>query len=120
MEGTKDRVLSSHQKRGVGASELTPWLWCGLALAAMVILNTGVGSVSIRPLTVLRILLGQWEALGIDPTWPSRFETIVLDIRMPNTVLIALTGMALAGSGAAYQGLFTGASVTGRSPGSPR
>jgi iron complex transport system permease protein len=34
------------------------------------------------------------------------FRTILLDIRLPRTVLIALVGAALAGSGATYQGLF--------------
>jgi iron complex transport system permease protein len=34
------------------------------------------------------------------------FRTILLDIRLPRTALIALVGAALAGSGAAYQGLF--------------
>jgi len=33
-------------------------------------------------------------------------STIVLDIRLPHAVLIVLTGAALAGSGAGYQGLF--------------
>jgi len=33
-------------------------------------------------------------------------RTILLDIRLPRTVLIALVGAALAGSGATYQGLF--------------
>ena len=34
------------------------------------------------------------------------FRTILWNIRLPRTVLIALVGAALAGSGAAYQGLF--------------
>jgi iron complex transport system permease protein len=34
------------------------------------------------------------------------FDTILYQIRLPQTALIALTGMALGGSGAAYQGLF--------------
>jgi iron complex transport system permease protein len=34
------------------------------------------------------------------------FRTILWDIRLPRTILIALVGAALAGSGAAYQGLF--------------
>jgi iron complex transport system permease protein len=34
------------------------------------------------------------------------FRTILWDIRLPRTILIALVGAALAGSGATYQGLF--------------
>ena len=38
--------------------------------------------------------------------WPETLDVIVFQIRLPHTVLIGLTGAALAGSGAAYQGLF--------------
>ena len=34
------------------------------------------------------------------------FATILFTLRLPRTVLVAVTGAALAGSGAAYQGLF--------------
>ena len=34
------------------------------------------------------------------------FATILFDLRLPRTLLVALTGAALSGSGAAYQGLF--------------
>lgn len=37
---------------------------------------------------------------------PETFSTILFEVRLPHTMLIALTGAALAGSGAAYQGLF--------------
>ncbi len=106
MDGSTPRIPSSDTPSGARAIALAPLLWCSLALVGMVIMNTAVGTVPIKPVTVIQILLRQWDILGLDPTWPVRFETIVLDIRMPNTVLIALTGMALAGSGAAYQGLF--------------
>lgn len=38
--------------------------------------------------------------------WPESFSAIVFQIRLPHTVLIALTGAALAGSGAVFQGVF--------------
>ena len=34
------------------------------------------------------------------------FTTILFDLRLPRTILVAITGSALAASGAAYQGLF--------------
>jgi iron complex transport system permease protein len=46
-----------------------------------------------------------WQAL-IGITGSETFRTILWNIRMPRTALIALSGAALAGSGAAYQGLF--------------
>jgi iron complex transport system permease protein len=38
--------------------------------------------------------------------WPQAFEVIVFRIRLPHTILVSLTGAALAGSGASYQALF--------------
>ncbi|MBK8822283.1 MAG: iron chelate uptake ABC transporter family permease subunit [Anaerolineales bacterium] len=46
-----------------------------------------------------------WRALT-GSTTSETFRTILWDIRLPRTVLIALVGAALSGSGAAYQGLF--------------
>jgi iron complex transport system permease protein len=44
--------------------------------------------------------------VGLPQDWPQTFETILFQIRLPHTLLMALVGMGLAGSGAAYQGLF--------------
>jgi iron complex transport system permease protein len=88
------------------ANALAPWLWTGGALVAMFILSAAVGPVSISPGVILKIILGRLPILSIETDWPATFETILYQIRFPNTILIALTGMALSGSGAAYQGLF--------------
>jgi iron complex transport system permease protein len=85
---------------------LAPWLWAFAALGVMLVLSTAVGPVPIPPLTVARMILGRLPLLDIEPDWPAKFETILFQIRLPQTVLIALTGMALGGSGASYQGLF--------------
>jgi iron complex transport system permease protein len=81
-------------------------LWTGGALAVLLVLSGAVGPVTIPPRTVLRLLL---ESLGvlsgpaeISPT----FRTILFEIRLPHTALMALAGLALGSSGAAYQGLF--------------
>jgi iron complex transport system permease protein len=50
-----------------------------------------------------------WSGLRLragTPSWPDEFRTILLDIRLPHTALMALAGMALGGSGASFQGLF--------------
>jgi iron complex transport system permease protein len=69
-----------------------------LALVVAALFSLAFGSVWIPLPQVLGILLGQ----GGQAT----FHTILLDIRLPRTILVLLTGMALAGSGATYQGLF--------------
>src|SRR5512146_2902561 len=75
-----------------------PFLITLLALAVMLILSLAIGSVFIPPAELWRVISGAASS--------DTFRTILLDIRLPRTVLIALVGAALAGSGAAYQGLF--------------
>jgi iron complex transport system permease protein len=87
-------------------AHLLPYLWTTLALSAALLLSAAIGAVAIPPLDTLRILLSQLPFLHIAPTWPNMYATILFDIRLPRTILIALTGAALSGSGAAYQGLF--------------
>ena len=88
------------------ARDLAPWLWTGGALLLLVVLNAGVGPVSIEPGTVVRLLISRVPGLSLVGDWPASFETILFDIRLPHTALMLLAGMALGGSGAAYQGLF--------------
>ncbi|MBE0698399.1 MAG: iron chelate uptake ABC transporter family permease subunit, partial [Anaerolineaceae bacterium] len=76
-----------------------------LLLALALLLSVAVGSVFIPPATLLDLfrsrLFGSDLADGLKP-----FATILFSLRLPRTALIAVTGAALAGSGAAYQGLF--------------
>ena len=84
---------------------IRPYFYTLSFLCVTVVLSIAIGSVFI-PLTDLgRILLG-W--LNREPfTEPLKtFAFILTDIRLPRTALILLTGAALGGSGAAYQGLF--------------
>jgi iron complex transport system permease protein len=75
-----------------------PFLITLLALVLMLLLSMAIGSVFIPPAELWRVVTG---AAANDI-----FRTILLEIRLPRTALIALVGAALAGSGAAYQGLF--------------
>jgi len=84
----------------------SPYLWCGLALALALVFSIGLGAVSIPASEVIRILLSRLPFLQLTRNWVETSETILFSIRLPHTALIALTGAALAGSGAAYQGLF--------------
>jgi iron complex transport system permease protein len=86
--------------------DLAPWLWTGGALLLMLIISGAVGSVTIPPLTVVKVVAARLTFLKVVADWPTTYETILYDIRLPHTILIALAGMALGGSGAAYQGLF--------------
>jgi len=74
----------------------------------MVVTSIAVGPVYISPLTLLRILIGGFANQHdlVDGLTTASAYTIIYDIRLPHAILTALTGAALAGSGAAYQGLF--------------
>ncbi len=75
-----------------------PILANSLVLVLALIFSVAVGSVFIPPQEVLQTLLGN--------PLSNTTATILYSIRLPHTFLIALTGAALASSGAAYQGLF--------------
>lgn len=76
-----------------------------IVLAVAVVLSLAVGSVFLSPALL-------WDALRSrlgSPDFSPEVRTaavILLDLRLPRTILVALTGAALSGSGAAYQGLF--------------
>ena len=75
-----------------------PFIITLLALAIMLILSLAIGSVFIPPAELWRVISGSASN--------DTFRTILWNIRLPRTALIALVGAALAGSGATYQGLF--------------
>ncbi len=83
-----------------------PFLLNLILLLIAFIFSIALGAVFIRPEMILRILAAQIPGINITPDWPNSFSAIILAIRLPRTVLVALTGAALASSGAAYQGLF--------------
>jgi iron complex transport system permease protein len=80
---------------------LRPYLLNILFLLFAMLLSLVIGSVFIPPESLWQVLLGK---TSVDPY--KTFAFIIWNIRLPRTALIALTGAALGGSGAAYQGLF--------------
>lgn len=83
-----------------------PFLFNFLLFLISLVLSVAVGAVFIPPATLARILVSGLSGLAITPDWPETFTAIVFKIRLPHTALVVLTGAGLAGSGAAYQGLF--------------
>ena len=77
-----------------------------LALGAVVLFATTIGSVQIPFSAIWQVLLSQLPLVDMAPTWPSTTETIILDIRLPRVILSGLVGAALSIAGATYQGLF--------------
>jgi iron complex transport system permease protein len=83
-----------------------PYLLNGVLLILAILLSVAVGSVFIPAEALIGLLLGKLPGIQISADWPEAFSVILFRIRLPHTALVTLTGAALAGSGAAYQGLF--------------
>jgi iron complex transport system permease protein len=83
-----------------------PFLLNGVLLVLALLLSIAVGSVFIPLEALAGLLLGRLPGIQISADWPEAFSVILFRIRLPHTALVTLTGAALAGSGAAYQGLF--------------
>jgi iron complex transport system permease protein len=75
----------------------TPFLSTIVLLFAALLLSLAIGSVFISPQEIWQTILGRGSDISTSILWK---------IRLPRTILIALTGAALGGSGATYQGLF--------------
>lgn len=82
-----------------------PYLIGSVLLLITLLLSVGVGSVFIPPQTILNLLAGRLIGRVPVPDM-APFETILFSLRLPRTILVALVGAALAGSGAGFQGLF--------------
>ncbi len=76
-----------------------------VALVASVLLAIGTGAVAIAPGTTLRVWA--WK-LGVTgrPDVARSTEVILMQLRMPRVALAVVVGLALATSGALFQGLF--------------
>ncbi len=90
----------------MNTKRIPPYLLNIAILILALIASVAIGSVFIPPGTLIQMLVSQLPAVDITPDWPNSFATIIFKVRLPHTILIALTGAALSGSGAAYQGLF--------------
>lgn len=82
-----------------------PFLFSALLLVLALLLSVVVGSVFINPQVMFEVFRSSLAGIAL-PAALQPFATILFTLRLPRTVLVAVTGAALAGSGAAYQGLF--------------
>ncbi|MFN2147405.1 MAG: FecCD family ABC transporter permease [Anaerolineales bacterium] len=101
-----DSSLEPVNAGGWARARWTPWVLTAAALIVTAALSAALGPISIPLRSVVRMLADRIPGVAVLPDWPANFATILYQIRLPNTVLIMITGMALGGSGAAYQGLF--------------
>lgn len=102
MKHTLDRADVSRRPR-----HQTLLLLIGTVVVVLVALLGMVwGSLSISPVTIAAMF---WRRIVGDASvapWPTTWETVIFDIRLPRILLAALVGAALSQAGAVYQGLF--------------
>ena len=75
-----------------------------LAPVAVFFVSLFVGRFVIAPADVARILWAQF--FPSEHAWPASVETIVMQIRLPRSIMAMFIGAGLAASGTAYQGMF--------------
>jgi iron complex transport system permease protein len=86
--------------------QMRPYLLLLAILGLALVLNVAAGAIAVPPLALLQRVVERLTGWNLLADWPEAFEIIVFRIRLPQTILISITGAALAGSGAAYQALF--------------
>jgi iron complex transport system permease protein len=75
-----------------------------VTLVVAFVLSLGIGRYPVPVEKVAEVLASQ--VFPITHTWPSTFDTIVMQIRLPRILAAVLVGASLAIAGAAFQGLF--------------
>ncbi len=89
----------------IAMRRLSPYLLLFAFLLAALALSVAIGSVFVPPADLGRIFAG-WLS-GATFAEPLKTYALILGlVRLPRAALVLLTGAALGGSGAAYQGLF--------------
>jgi iron complex transport system permease protein len=83
-----------------------PFVIIGVILLIAFVLSIVVGSVFISPQVLFDLVISRLEGVASKADPGGTFATILFQLRLPRAVLLLLVGAALAGSGAAYQGLF--------------
>jgi len=78
----------------------------GLLLVVAALASLAIGPIFIAPGDILSILFDAVRGIQPDTPMAMRDATVVLDIRLPRTVLAVLVGATLAMAGAVLQGMF--------------
>lgn len=96
------------RERGAPRSKELSWASASVillvTLAGLFLLSFSVGQYPVPPLDVVKVLAS--HLFPITPTWPSTFDTVVMQIRLPRILAAVLVGASLAVAGASFQGLF--------------
>lgn len=76
-----------------------------IILGLVICLSTGLGAVSISPLTTMKVLTNHFLNIPWQMNWSEMEQTILLDVRLPRIYIALLAGFALASAGVIFQAL---------------
>lgn len=99
------RKLNLLAKPAFSVRKTIPFLILIVCFLLSMIIALSIGSVRIPFRTLLAIFVG-WPHGLLPETWPSSYEIILFDLRLPRVLLAGLVGGGLALSGAVMQGVF--------------
>lgn len=88
--------------------KVSPPIWAVMIVLPFILffISLFLGRYTISPIEVAKILLNKLPFVDFNPTWDVTDETVVINVRLPRTIMAALVGAGLSMSGAAFQGMF--------------
>jgi iron complex transport system permease protein len=99
-------IATADEREAVGDGRFVALVALLLVVAlASVVVTIGVGAVDIAPQTVIAIIREALAPVGGEPTWTSGQQHIVMDLRIPRTILGATAGAGLAVIGLVLQAI---------------
>ncbi|HEX2267399.1 MAG TPA: iron chelate uptake ABC transporter family permease subunit, partial [Actinomycetota bacterium] len=75
-------------------------------LALTIVVGVAVGTVSISPVTSVRLFAWKLHLSGPPPGVPDSTHVILFQLRLPRVLLAGMVGAGLAAAGALFQALF--------------
>lgn len=82
------------------------FLIAAVVLIILALMAVGWGSFPIPVLDIVSMIKKRLASSPAAATWPSSWETVIFDIRLPRVILAAMVGAALSQAGVVFQGLF--------------
>lgn len=104
-KNVKNQGLSSQRGKSLHAMKYQIVLWsAAAALVFVFIASLAIGRYTIPFDEAFKIILANF--FSVTKTWTEISESVVMDLRLPRTIVAILVGAALALSGGTYQSIF--------------
>lgn len=105
MESMKNQGLPSQKGKSVHSMKYQIVLWsAATALIFVFIASLAIGRYAVPFAEAFKIILANF--FSVTKTWTEISESVVMDLRLPRTIVAVLVGAALALSGGTYQSIF--------------